>query len=143
MADLDKLHEKADKYLQRQKYEAAIETYQEILRSEPHDEQVLINLGDLSLKLNRPADALRYQLQLADYYIKRGDNSKAIAACKKVLKLSPQDATTCTTLATLLEKSQKHAEALEAYREALEHYRRAGANARVPDPHCQARPYRH
>ena len=53
MPDLDKLYEKADKYLQRQKFEAAIETYQEILRYEPNDEEALINLGDLSVKLNR------------------------------------------------------------------------------------------
>ena len=133
MPDLDKLYEKADKYLQRQKFEAAIETYQEILRYEPNDEEALINLGDLSLKLNRTAEALRYQVQLADYYIRRGDNSKAIATCRKVLKLSPQDVVTLMKLAGLLEKSQKNFEALEAYREALGHYRRAGMNTQMLD----------
>ncbi len=133
MPDLDKLYEKADKYLQRQKFEAAIETYQEILRYEPNDEEALIYLGDLSLKINRPAEALRYQVQLADYYIKRGDTSKAIAACRKVLKSSPQDIATLMKLAGLLEKVQKHAEALESYREALEHYRSTGLKARMID----------
>ena len=133
MPDLDKLYEKADKYLQRQKFEAAIETYQEILRYEPNDEEALITLGDLSIKLNRTAEALRYQVQLADYYIKRSDNSKAIATCRKVLKLSPQDVATLMKLAGLLEKSQKNAEALEAYREALGHYRKAGLNAQMLD----------
>ena len=133
MPDLDKLYEKADKYLQRQKFEAAIETYQEILRYEPNDEEALVNLGDLSIKLNRTAEALRYQVQLADYYIKRGDISKAIATCRKVLKLSPQDVVTLMKLAGLLEKSQKNTEALEAYREALGHYRRAGLNAQMLD----------
>ena len=128
MTDLDKLYEKADKYLQRQKFEAAVETYQEILRYDPNDEEALVNLGDLSLKLNRSADALRYQVQLVDYYGKRNDNPKAIAACRKVLKLAPQDAATVMKLATLLEKSQKTAEALEVYRQGLELYRRAGAD---------------
>src|SRR5580700_6793021 len=104
MPDLDKLYEKADKYLQRQKFEAAIGTYQEILRYEPNDEEALITLGDLSVKMNRPGEALRYQLQLTDYYIKRGDNSKAIATCRKILKLSPQDVATLMKLASLLEK---------------------------------------
>ncbi len=129
MPDLDKLYEKADKYLQRQKFEAAIETYQEILRYEPNDEVSLVNLGDLSVKLNRTAEALRYQVQLADYYIKRGDISKAIATCRKVVKLSPQDVVTLMKLAGLLEKSQKNTEALEAYREALGHSRKIGVNA--------------
>jgi tetratricopeptide (TPR) repeat protein/GGDEF domain-containing protein len=133
MPDVDKLYEKADKYLQRQKFEAAIETYQEILRYEPNDEEALINLGDLCAKMNRMAEALRYQVQLADYYIRRSDNAKAIATCRKVLKLSPQDVVTLMKLASLLEKSQKNTEALEAYREALGNYRRAGLNSQMLD----------
>jgi tetratricopeptide (TPR) repeat protein/GGDEF domain-containing protein len=131
MPDLDKLYEKADKFLQKQKFEAAIETYQEILRLDPNDEEALITLGDLTLKLNRNAEALRYQIQLADYYSKRGDNAKAIATCRKVLKLSPQDVITVAKLAGLLEKSQKYAEALESYREALAHYRKSGMETRM------------
>ena len=133
MPDLDKLYEKADKYLQRQKFEAAIETYQEILRYEPNDEEALITLGDLTIKLNRTAEALRYQVQLADHYSKRGDNAKAIASCRKVLKLSPQDVATQLKLAGLLEKAQKNPEALEAYREALAHYRKAGLSSQMLD----------
>ena len=137
MPDLDKLYEKADKYLQRQKFEAAIETYQEILRYEPDDEEALVNLGDLSIKTNRTTEALRYQAQLADYYIKRGDIAKAIATCRRVLKQAPQDAATLMKLAGLLDKSQKSTEALEAYREALVHYRRAGMSTQML--HCLTR----
>ena len=133
MPDLDKLYEKADKYLQRQKFEAAIETYEEILRYEPNDEEALITLGDLCAKMSRTAEALRYQLQLADLYNRRSDSSKAIATYRKVLKLSPQDVVTLMKLAGLLEKSQKNTEALEAYREALGYYRRAGLNAQMLD----------
>lgn len=133
MTDLDKLYEKADKYLQRQKFEPAIETYQEILRYDPNDEEALVNLGDLSTKLNRLNDALRYQIRLADFYINRSDVPKAIATCRKVLKLSPRDATILMKLAILLEKGQKNNEALEAYREALPHFRKAGASAQVFD----------
>ena len=133
MPDLDKLYEKADKYLQRQKFEAAIETYQEILRHEPDDEECLVNLGDLNVKLNHTAEAARYQAQLAEYYVKRGDISKAIITYRRVLKLSPQDVLTLMKLAGLLEKSQKNVEALEVYREALGHYRAAGLNAQMLD----------
>ena len=87
MQDLDKLYDKADKYLQRRKFDAAIEIYREILRYEPNDEEALINLGDLAIKLNRTPEALRCQVQLADYYINRSDIAKAIASCRRVLKL--------------------------------------------------------
>ncbi len=131
MPDLDKLYEKADKYLQKQKFEAAIETYQEILRYDPNDEEALINLGDLSAKINRMQDALRYEAQLADFYVKRSDNAKAIATYRKVLKLTPQDGTTLVKLGTLLEKGQKNTEALDAYREALGIYRKGGVTTQM------------
>ena len=55
MPDIDKLFEKAEKYLQKQKFESALETYQEINRYQPNDEEVMQNLGDLCLRLNRSA----------------------------------------------------------------------------------------
>ena len=129
MAGIDKLYEKAEKYLQRQKFDAALEAYQEIFRYEPNGEEVLLNLGDLSLKLHRTADAFRYHAQLGDLYIRRNDITKAIATLRRILKFSPPDAATLSKLAGLLEKSQKTGEALEAYREALERHRKSGAIA--------------
>jgi diguanylate cyclase (GGDEF)-like protein len=133
MPDVDKLFEKADKYLQKQKFESALETYQEIYKYQPKDEEVLLNLGDLSLKLNRTADGLRYQGQLADFYIQRNDVAKAIATCRKILKLSAQDVNILMKLGVLLEKTQKNSDALEAFREALQLYRKAGSNAQAQD----------
>jgi predicted Zn-dependent protease len=66
MPDIDRLFEKAEKYLQKQKFESALETFQEIYKLEPNNEAVLLSLGDLSLKLNRTADGLRFQSQLVD-----------------------------------------------------------------------------
>jgi GAF domain-containing protein/lipopolysaccharide biosynthesis regulator YciM len=131
MPDIEKLFEKAGKYVQKQKFEAALEAFQEIYRYEPSDEEVLLNLGDLSLKLNRTAEGLRYQAQLADLYIKRNDTAKAAATCRKILKLSPQDVVTLRKLASVLERAGKTSETLEAYREALDLYRQAGTTAQV------------
>jgi tetratricopeptide (TPR) repeat protein/GGDEF domain-containing protein len=133
MPDINKLFEKAEKYLQKQKFESALETYLEIYKYEPKDEEVLLNLGDLCLKLNRTAEGLRYQTQLADYYIKKNDITRAIAACRKILKASPQDVNTLMKMAGLLEKTQKTNDALEAYREARDLYRKAGGRAQVID----------
>jgi tetratricopeptide (TPR) repeat protein/GGDEF domain-containing protein len=131
MPDIEKLYEKADKYLQKQKFESALETYQEILRYDPNAEEAIVNLGDLSIKLNRTTDGLRYQAQLADFYIKRSDTTKAVATCRKILKVAPQDVTTLAKLARLLEKNEKYPEALEAYREALGRYRKIGNTAQA------------
>lgn len=134
MPDVDKLYEKAEKYLQKQKFESALETYLEINKLQPNSEDVLLNIADLSLKLNRTSDGLRFQSQLADYYIKRNDGAKAIATCRKILKISPQDPATLEKLGALLEKSSKKSEALDAYREAVALRRKAGdAAALVAD----------
>lgn len=133
MPDIDKLFEKAEKYLQKQKFESALETYQEIYKYEPRDEEVLVNLGDLSLKLNRTADGIRYQGILADFYAQRNDVAKAAATYRKIVKLAPQDLNSLMKLAGLLERAQKSSEALEAYREALTQFRRTGAMAQVQD----------
>jgi GAF domain-containing protein/Flp pilus assembly protein TadD len=133
MPDVEKLFQKAEKYLQKQKFESALETYREIFKYEPRDEEVLVNLGDLSMKLNRTAEGLRYLGQLADVYLQRNDINKAIATYRKILKSASQDVNVLMKLATLLERTQKNSEALEAYREALQLHRRAGANAQVMD----------
>ena len=103
MADLDKLFEKAEKYLHKQKFESALETYQEIYKYSPQDEEVLLNLGDLNLKLNRTADGLRFQSLLVDFYSRRNDVAKAVATCRKMVKVTPQDAALLVKLANLLE----------------------------------------
>jgi diguanylate cyclase (GGDEF)-like protein len=133
MPDINKLFEKAQKYLQKQKFESALETYQEIFRYEPNDEEVLLNLGDLSLKLNRTTDGIRYSNLLIDFYVKKNDPARAVGVCRKVLKITPQDAALWMKLGGLLEKSKKSADALEAYREALNVSRRAGASGQVFD----------
>jgi diguanylate cyclase (GGDEF)-like protein len=131
MPDVEKLFEKAAKYVQKQKFESALETYQEIFKYEPNDEEVLLNLGDLSQKLNKTSEALRYQGLLADSYIRRNDLSKAVATCRKILKISPQDVGILTKLAALLEKAKKHSDALDTYQEALALHRQAGDKAQA------------
>ncbi len=128
MADIEKLYEKAEKYLQKQKFESALETYLELYKYEPSEEEVLVNLGDLCLRFNRVSEGARYLAQLSDLYIKRNDTAKAAATCRKILKVNSQDVNTLLKLAALLERTQKSGEALECFRQALELQLKAGAN---------------
>jgi len=133
MPDIDKLFEKAEKYLQKQKFESALETFLEIYKYQPNDEEVLLNLGDLCLRCNRIAEGARYQAQLVDLYAKKNDLTKAIATCRKILKSTPREVNTLMKLGGLLEKGHKDSEALEAYRETVAVHRAAGAEAQVLD----------
>ncbi len=133
MANTEKLLERAEKFLLKQKFENAFDAFVEVYRLEPHDENILLQLSDLALKLNRGPDALRYGTELADVYIKRNDLSRAVAACRKALKSSPRDVNVLSRLAPLLEKAQKNSEALDAYRELLNIYSHAGQNSQTLD----------
>lgn len=133
MTDVNKLLEKANKYLQKQKFDSALETYEEIYKYKPDDEEVLLSLSDLSLKFNRTSEGLRYLSQLLDLAINRHNSARAGVTCRRILKLSPHDTSTLTKLARLLEETGKSSEALEAYREALPLHRQAEATEQVID----------
>jgi tetratricopeptide (TPR) repeat protein/GGDEF domain-containing protein len=126
MANKTKLFRKAEKLFQKQKFDAAFETYLELFEEEPDNEAVLLNLVDLSLRFGLMDDSLRYSNLLADFYIERQDSSKAVVACRKILNAVPQDTRTLGKLALMLEQSGKATEAAHAFREAASAFRRNG-----------------
>jgi len=133
MSNGNKLFRKAEKLLQKQKFDAAFGIYLELFEKEPNNEAVLLNLVDLSLRFGRTEDSLRYSNLLADLYIKRKDFSKAIVTCRKVLKVVSQDISTLAKLALLLEQSRKTSEAANAFRKAATAYHRNGKAAEALD----------
>lgn len=133
MANRNKLFRKAEKLLQKQKFDAAFETYLELFEEEPENEAVLLNLIDLSLRFSLTEDSLRYSNLLADLYIGRKDSSKAIVTCRKILNSVAEDTRTLTKLALLLEHSPKTSEAANAFREAASAFRRNGETAEALD----------
>jgi tetratricopeptide (TPR) repeat protein/GGDEF domain-containing protein len=126
MADADKLFQKAEKLILKQKFDAAFEIFLELFEGEPDNEAVLLNLADLSLGLGRRDDFLRFNRLLADLYIASDFVAKAIVTCRKILKVAPQDIPTLATLALLLKQVRKTDEAIDAFREAAAVYRRNG-----------------
>lgn len=126
MVNKNKLFQKAEKLLQKQKFDAAFEIYLKLHEDEPNNEAVLLNLVDLSLRFGREEDSLRYSNLLAGLYIERKDVSKAIVTCRKILKAVPGDIRTLARLALLLKQSRKTSEAVEAFREAAAAHRRNG-----------------
>ncbi|HET7214504.1 MAG TPA: tetratricopeptide repeat protein, partial [Terriglobia bacterium] len=126
MTDKSKLFRKAEKLLQKQKFDDAFEVYLALFEEEPHNEAVLLNLADLSLRFGRAEDSLRYNNRLADLYIERKDFPQAIVTCRKILNAAPQDTRTLASLALLLQQSRKTIESAEAFREAAMAFQRNG-----------------
>lgn len=123
MADISKRLDKAEKYLQRSKPEAALEEYLAILGEEPNNDQVLQTAADLCLALGRGSEAANLLSQLFEQEARSGDSAKGVVSYKKLAKISVPTPLQTFYYAQLAEKRDKR-EALEAYETALAGFER-------------------
>lgn len=94
MKALAKLKDDARKHEQREEWDKAIAVYVEVLRTaekgEVEQELPLFNrVGDLYVRLGKPAEAVKYYERAADHYAEAGLYNNAIALCNKALRYMP------------------------------------------------------
>ncbi len=123
MADISKRLEKAEKYLQRSKPEAALEEYLNILADEPRSIQVLQAAADLSVLLDRRQQAVDLFSTLLEQEFEAGESAKGSVTYKKLYKITTPTPTQTFQYAQLTEKRDRK-EALDAYTSALQGFER-------------------
>jgi diguanylate cyclase (GGDEF)-like protein len=123
MADISKRLEKAEKYLQRSKPEAALEEYLNILADEPQSLQVRQAAADLCLLLDRRAQAVELFSALLEQEFEAGESAKGSVTYKKLCKITTPTPTQTFQYAQLTEKRDRK-EALDAYTIALQGFER-------------------
>src|SRR6185312_8805467 len=123
MADISKRLEKAEKYLQRSKPEPALEEYLGILDEEPRNIQVLQAAADLSLLLDRRAQAVDLFSSLLEQEFEAGETAKGSITYKKLCKITTPTPTQTFQYAQLTEKRDRK-EALDSYLLALQGFER-------------------
>lgn len=117
MADVNKLFDKGQKYLQKGKFESAVDAFTQVVKLEPDDEETLEILSDLYVRLKKPAESIRCLTRAADVYQRTNQPPKVIATYRKIAKIAPRDTRSLLKLAGLLERSRKATDALEIYRQ--------------------------
>lgn len=130
MADISKRLDKAEKYLQRGKAEAALEEYLAILDDEPRNEQVRQTAADLCLALGRGSEAAKLLSSMFEQEVEIGDAAKGTVTFKKLSKISIPTPLQTFHFAQLVEKKDKR-EALEAYETALAGFEKQGKNSQA------------
>ena len=130
MADISKRLDKAEKYLQRGKPDAALEEYMSILQDEPRNEQVRQTAADLCLALGRGAEAAALLSSIFEQEVEVGDMAKGVVTFKKLLKISIPTPLQTFHYAQLIEKKDRR-EALEAYETALAGFEKQRKNAQA------------
>ena len=123
MADISKRLEKAEKYLQRSKPEAALEEYLNILTDEPRNIQVLQAAADLCVLLDRRQQAVDLFSTLLEQEFEAGESAKGSVTYKKLCKITTPTPTQTFQYAQLTEKRDRK-EALDAYTSALQGFER-------------------
>jgi tetratricopeptide (TPR) repeat protein/GGDEF domain-containing protein len=123
MPDISKRLEKAERYLQRGKPEAAVEEYLAALQEDPRNDQVRQTAADLCLALGRAQEAVNLLSQLFEQETEVGDIAKGIVTFKKLSKISLPTPLQMYHYAQLIERKDRR-EALEAYETALAGFER-------------------
>jgi tetratricopeptide (TPR) repeat protein len=119
MADTSKRLDKAEKFLQRGKPDAALVEYLAILDEEPKNDHVRQAAADLCIALGRTNEAAPLLSALFEQESEIGDVARGIVTFKKLAKVSVPTPLQTFHYAKLIEKKDKR-EALEAYQTALD-----------------------
>ncbi len=117
MPDISKRLDKAEKYLQKGKPEAALEEYLGILEEDPRNDQVRHTAADLCIATGRSKEAGPLLSYLFDEQIRAGDGA-GVVTYKKLSKITPPNPMQTFHYAQLVVKKDKK-EALDAYESAL------------------------
>lgn len=120
--DKSKLLKSAEKLIASGKVSPAIDEYLKILKENPKDWNLMIQIGDLYLKINKTPEAIEYFQRVADHYNADGFFLKAIAIYKRINKLDPNFTEVCMKLADLYLKQGLTMDAKTQLQAVAQHY---------------------
>jgi tetratricopeptide (TPR) repeat protein len=122
MANRDQILQGAEKLLVKGKLDSALKEYLRVLEENPKDISTLNKVGDLYVRINRPADSIPFFTRIADFYAKDGFFLKAIAIYKKINKIDPARLEVYGQLADLYHKQGLTQDARSQYQVLADHY---------------------
>ena len=111
--------QEAQRALAQGKISQAIHDYLAIAENDPSDLSLLNTIGDLCVRDNNVAEALKLFRKLAEAYVREGFVLRAIAIYKKIIKLDPSAIDPLLKLATLYTDQGLSREARDLYAQAL------------------------
>ena len=117
---------RANRLFQQGKTDTAVKEYKKILEINPADLQVRRIIGDIELKKNNTKDAVEQFEWIADHYLKEGFCARAIAAYKRITRVSPDYEAVKLKLAGLYTREGLVVEAQQIYLEFAGKYQLQG-----------------
>jgi diguanylate cyclase (GGDEF)-like protein len=121
-ADVNKLLDRAKRFLEKNRVEDAITAYLEVLAEAPQHQEATQALGDLYARAEQPERAAEHYGRLFDLLVEPKDETKALAIYNRFLRSGPlQQPPERIARYAFLQQRQNHSEeALEQYSKAAE-----------------------
>ena len=113
--DRVKVRANAEKLLRANRIPEAVRELQKLAEDNPHDIQVLNQIGNLYLRLGNKDAAVPMFIKVAELFAKSGFATKAVASLKIVTREQPENLSAWQMLASLSEQQGFTREALSAY----------------------------
>jgi GGDEF domain-containing protein/tetratricopeptide (TPR) repeat protein len=121
MSEIAKHLEKAEKHLQKGKLSSALDEFREVLREDPNHEAALQRAAEICISLELTAEAGGYLAEVFDRAAGTNRASEAVAAYRKLAKITPPSEERTFKYGQLLERSNPR-EAMEAYKSVYDSY---------------------
>ncbi|MBN1115378.1 MAG: tetratricopeptide repeat protein [Oligoflexia bacterium] len=107
-------------------YETALRYYLSIFERYEADENLLLRISQCYQELDLFDESIEFLERLLDINIKQKNYKKAVAVCKRILSIDPDDTEVVLKLANILRLINQPVDAARYYRIAARHYEYAG-----------------
>ncbi|MGH0037773.1 MAG: tetratricopeptide repeat protein [Myxococcota bacterium] len=121
-----KVLDSARKYVQKGAKQKALKEYERLLKLDPKDGKVRLEIGDAHRRWGQIDEAVTQYLKVADQYKADGFDARAVAVFKQVLNLDSKRYSAHVSLAELYQRMGLDAEAIAALQTAADGYNREG-----------------
>jgi len=125
-ANKRKILEAARKYAQKGAKDRALKEYEQLLRLDPKDAKLRLEIGDAYRRWGQVEEAIAAYTKVADQYMKEGFDARAVAVFKQIQNLAPDRFDSFEPLAELYQRMGLTAEAISALQTAADGFHRQG-----------------
>ena len=126
-----KMLEAARKYAQKGAKDRALKEYEQLLKLDPKDAKLRIEVGDTHRRWGQLEEAVAAYQRVAMQYTAEGFDARAVAVYKQIQGLDPESHAVCEPLAELYQRMGLVSEAIAALQAAADGHARAGNKRRA------------
>lgn len=128
-----KVLEAARKHAQKGAKAKALKEYEKLLKADPRDAKLLLEVGDAYRRWGQAAEAIAQYGKVAQQYRQDGFDARAVAVFKQILNLDPKHYAAYVSLSELYQRMGLDSEAISALQTAADGYHKEGRKAEALD----------